>query len=215
MPAENALTAASSSKSVPSADIDMAADPPPKKRTPLPKLQIAILLYLQLAEPITSTVVYPFVNQLVREIGITGGNEHKTGYFAGLIVRDISTRLSPWCLGEIAGISLLCHGGVVCDALGKSLRSSGAETHSPLRSLRTDHIYGWVWSIEKVLDSHPESLRRRRSQWQHRSDKKYDGGNYRREQQGARIRVHAYYLGFGLHDWVSNLRTAIPHSHIY
>ncbi|KAI9066068.1 MFS general substrate transporter [Trametes sanguinea] len=55
------------------------------KETPLPKLQLFILLYLQLAEPITSTVIYPFVNQLVRQTGITGGDERKTGYFAGLI----------------------------------------------------------------------------------------------------------------------------------
>ncbi|CDO77007.1 hypothetical protein BN946_scf184298.g34 [Trametes cinnabarina] len=55
------------------------------KETPLPKLQLFILLYLQLAEPITSTVIYPFVNQLVSETGITGGDERKTGYFAGLI----------------------------------------------------------------------------------------------------------------------------------
>ncbi|TBU55594.1 MFS general substrate transporter, partial [Dichomitus squalens] len=55
------------------------------KETPLPKLQLFLLLYLQLAEPITSTVIYPFVNQLVRETGITGGDERKTGYFAGLI----------------------------------------------------------------------------------------------------------------------------------
>ncbi|KAI0350014.1 MFS general substrate transporter [Trametes cingulata] len=55
------------------------------RETPLPKLQLCILLYLQLAEPITSTVIYPFVNQLVRGTGITGGDERKTGYFAGLI----------------------------------------------------------------------------------------------------------------------------------
>ncbi|KAH9902586.1 MFS general substrate transporter [Cubamyces lactineus] len=55
------------------------------EETPLPKLQLFILLYLQLAEPITSTVIYPFVNQLVRETGVTGGDERKTGYFAGLI----------------------------------------------------------------------------------------------------------------------------------
>ncbi|KAH9902895.1 major facilitator superfamily domain-containing protein [Cubamyces lactineus] len=55
------------------------------KETPLPKLQLFILLYLQLAEPITSTVIYPFVNQLVRQTGVTGGDERKTGYFAGLV----------------------------------------------------------------------------------------------------------------------------------
>ena len=58
--------------------------------TPLPKLQLSLLLYIQLAEPITATVIYPFVNQLVRETGITGGDERKTGYFAGLIVRSSS-----------------------------------------------------------------------------------------------------------------------------
>ncbi|KAI0951418.1 hypothetical protein AcW1_008466 [Taiwanofungus camphoratus] len=55
------------------------------KETPLPKLQLCVLLYVQLAEPITSTVVYPFVNQLVRTTGATGGDDRKTGYFAGLI----------------------------------------------------------------------------------------------------------------------------------
>ncbi|EIW83771.1 MFS general substrate transporter [Coniophora puteana RWD-64-598 SS2] len=54
-------------------------------RPPLPKLQIAILLLVNLAEPITAYVIYPFVNQLVRQTGVTGGDESKTGYFAGLI----------------------------------------------------------------------------------------------------------------------------------
>jgi hypothetical protein len=52
-------------------------------RTPLPKLQLFILFYVQLAEPIASTVIYPFVNQLVRATGITDGDEKRTGYFAG------------------------------------------------------------------------------------------------------------------------------------
>ncbi len=68
-------------------DVEVAA-------TPLPKLQLFILLYLQLAEPITSTVIYPFVNQLVRETGITSGDERKTGYFAGLIVSALVLYLS-------------------------------------------------------------------------------------------------------------------------
>lgn len=35
-----------------------------KKVTPLPKLQIGILLFFQLAEPITSQCIYPFINQV-------------------------------------------------------------------------------------------------------------------------------------------------------
>ncbi|KAJ3557587.1 hypothetical protein NM688_g1389 [Phlebia brevispora] len=55
------------------------------KVTPLPKLQISILLFFQLAEPITSQCIYPFINQLVSELDITGGDERKVGYYAGLI----------------------------------------------------------------------------------------------------------------------------------
>ena len=36
----------------------------PRKPTPLPMGQIAILVVLQLAEPITSHCIYPFINQV-------------------------------------------------------------------------------------------------------------------------------------------------------
>lgn len=57
------------------------------ERTPLPWLQLSIVYLIQFAEPVTATVIFPFINQFVRETGITGGDEKKTGYFAGLIVR--------------------------------------------------------------------------------------------------------------------------------
>ncbi|KAG1866196.1 MFS general substrate transporter [Suillus subluteus] len=53
--------------------------------TPLPKTQLAILLLVQMPEQLTASVIYPFVNQLVMSTGITGGDERKTGYYAGLI----------------------------------------------------------------------------------------------------------------------------------
>jgi hypothetical protein len=61
--------------------------PKGKEPTPLPKFQLFVICCIQLAEPVTSSVIYPFVNQLVRETGVTGGDERKTGYYAGLIVR--------------------------------------------------------------------------------------------------------------------------------
>lgn len=36
----------------------------PQQVTPLPRLQIAVLLFFQLAEPITSQCIYPFINQV-------------------------------------------------------------------------------------------------------------------------------------------------------
>ncbi|CAA7266806.1 unnamed protein product [Cyclocybe aegerita] len=58
---------------------------PSSKRTPLPKLQIAIVLLLQICEPITSQSIFPYINQLISELDITGGDERKVGYYAGLI----------------------------------------------------------------------------------------------------------------------------------
>ena len=57
------------------------------KPTPLPKLQLFILFLIQFSEPIAALVIYPFINQFVRETGITQGDERKTGYYAGVIVR--------------------------------------------------------------------------------------------------------------------------------
>lgn len=70
-----------------------AADRPVEKPTPLPKLQLFSLFYIQFCEPITATVIYPFVVQLVRDTGITHGDEAKTGYFAGFIVSPLSLLL--------------------------------------------------------------------------------------------------------------------------
>ncbi|KAG2151376.1 major facilitator superfamily domain-containing protein [Suillus clintonianus] len=61
------------------------AEAPKKPKTPLPKLQICILMTLQLAEPIASTSIFPYINQLIRELGITGGDDAAVGYYAGII----------------------------------------------------------------------------------------------------------------------------------
>ncbi|KAJ3568782.1 hypothetical protein NP233_g5486 [Leucocoprinus birnbaumii] len=55
------------------------------RASPLPKLQIAIIVLLQLCEPISSQSIIPYINQLVSELDITGGDERKVGYYAGLI----------------------------------------------------------------------------------------------------------------------------------
>ncbi|KAF8896551.1 major facilitator superfamily multidrug-resistance, DHA1 sub-family [Infundibulicybe gibba] len=55
------------------------------KRTPLPKLQLFIVNLIQFAEPVTATVIYPFINEFVRRTGVTHGDEKKTGYYAGVI----------------------------------------------------------------------------------------------------------------------------------
>jgi len=60
-------------------------------KTPIPWAQLSILLVLQLAEPLTSQVISPFAPDLIRNIGITGGDEAKVGYYVGLMVRSSTT----------------------------------------------------------------------------------------------------------------------------
>ncbi|KIY70801.1 MFS general substrate transporter [Cylindrobasidium torrendii FP15055 ss-10] len=55
------------------------------KRTPLPWFQLFIVLVLQLAEPLTSQVIYPFAPQLMRDIGVTHGDETKVAHYVGLM----------------------------------------------------------------------------------------------------------------------------------
>ncbi|KAI9568189.1 major facilitator superfamily domain-containing protein [Boletus coccyginus] len=55
------------------------------RRTPLPWRQFSVILFLQLAEPLTSQVIAPFAPQLIRDIGITNGDETRVGYYVGLL----------------------------------------------------------------------------------------------------------------------------------
>ncbi|KAJ7690108.1 hypothetical protein B0H17DRAFT_1290721 [Mycena rosella] len=46
-------------------------------RTPLPKLQLSVIMLIQICEPLASQSIYPYINQLVSELDITGGDEKK------------------------------------------------------------------------------------------------------------------------------------------
>ncbi|KZT24425.1 major facilitator superfamily multidrug-resistance, DHA1 sub-family [Neolentinus lepideus HHB14362 ss-1] len=54
--------------------------------TPLPWLQLSIIYWLQLSEPMTGYVLYPIINQMVLEYGLTGGDAEEIGYYAGVIM---------------------------------------------------------------------------------------------------------------------------------
>ncbi|KAI6167959.1 MFS multidrug-resistance DHA1 sub-family [Pisolithus thermaeus] len=56
-----------------------------RRRTPLPWRQFTIILFLQLAEPLTSQLISPFAPQLIRDIGVTHGDETKVGFYVGLL----------------------------------------------------------------------------------------------------------------------------------
>ncbi|KAH9945280.1 MFS general substrate transporter [Epithele typhae] len=55
------------------------------KPSTIPWGQFTIILILQLAEPLTSQVIYPFAPELIRNIGITHGDETKVAYYVGVM----------------------------------------------------------------------------------------------------------------------------------
>lgn len=54
------------------------------KKTPLPWAQLSIVLFLQLAEPLTSQVISPFAPELIRNLGVAK-NEAEVGYYVGIM----------------------------------------------------------------------------------------------------------------------------------
>ncbi|KAG2116925.1 major facilitator superfamily domain-containing protein [Suillus cothurnatus] len=59
--------------------------PAKKPQTPLPWRQFSMLLVLQIAEPMTSQVISPFAPQLIRDIGITHGDEALVSFYVGVL----------------------------------------------------------------------------------------------------------------------------------
>ncbi|KAH8087430.1 putative MFS transporter [Filobasidium floriforme] len=53
-------------------------------RTPLPVAQLAVLMIVRLAEPISYTSLFPYINQQVGELGIAE-NEDRVGYYSGVV----------------------------------------------------------------------------------------------------------------------------------
>lgn len=177
--------------------------------TPLPKLQLFILLYLQLAEPITSTVIYPFVNQLVRETGITGGDERKTGYFAGLIVRSFHPYPKSLCTSLtaklIAGILLLRRRGRLRAAVGPRVGPHRAQARAARGPARAHAVDARVRRVARVLGARAQPLRGGRAEREHRRHEEHDGGDHGPHEPRAGVPVLPDVVAGRGHAWVSAL----------
>ncbi|KAG0140126.1 hypothetical protein CROQUDRAFT_111285 [Cronartium quercuum f. sp. fusiforme G11] len=56
----------------------------PQQPTPLPKKQLAIICIMRFTEPISFTVIFPFINQMLEDLKITP-DRTRIGFYAGLI----------------------------------------------------------------------------------------------------------------------------------
>ncbi|KAH8919466.1 MFS general substrate transporter [Atractiella rhizophila] len=55
-----------------------------RKTTPLPFAQLFVLCSMRLTEPVSATVLQPFINKMIEESGVTD-DPKKVGYYAGII----------------------------------------------------------------------------------------------------------------------------------
>jgi hypothetical protein len=64
---------------------------------PFPWAQLLIVLLIQCSGSMAQFALLPFINQFVRETGVTG-DETRTGYFAGIMVRTWSLHVPFYIL---------------------------------------------------------------------------------------------------------------------
>ncbi|KAG2138611.1 major facilitator superfamily domain-containing protein [Suillus bovinus] len=57
----------------------------PTTKTPLPWDQFWIVLLLEMPDLVTSHTLAPFIPQLIRDIGVTNGDESQVGHYAGIL----------------------------------------------------------------------------------------------------------------------------------
>lgn len=70
-----------------SADSPVEAPPRPSSRrrkdTPLPILQLLVLAFVRLAEPVSFTQIFPYINQMIEDLGLA--EPANVGYYSGLV----------------------------------------------------------------------------------------------------------------------------------
>ncbi|RXK42403.1 hypothetical protein M231_00393 [Tremella mesenterica] len=83
---------------------------PDKKETitPLPKLQLSLICFLRVTEPIAFVVCFPFVNQMLLDLGVVS-DPKKAGFYAGLIES----------LFSVAQLLTVYHWGRMSDSIGR------------------------------------------------------------------------------------------------
>jgi len=138
------------------------------KPTPLPVYQLFIVYLMQFTEPLTACVIYPFVNQFVRDTGVIDGDERKTGYYAGIIVSRplIGTNLAlKWT--PFAGFNILSGRSCYCLPLGRCLRSVRPAPYPLAWTFRAFSRDAKLWPVGQILDASRIPLYPRNFQWKY------------------------------------------------
>ncbi|KAG8753536.1 hypothetical protein FRC11_007326, partial [Ceratobasidium sp. 423] len=94
--------------SVDAADNGCHLEATAQQRTPLPMKQVLVLCLMRFAEPISLSVIFPFVNQMIEELGVTS-DPKELGYYSGFIEGVFA--LTQFCT--------VCFWGSLSDRIGR------------------------------------------------------------------------------------------------
>lgn len=93
-----------------------SANPESHHEKPLPKLQIFLLCYARMVEPIAFFGIFPFISKMIYENGDI--DEADVGFPAGIIVRSPSPSSLLSILTPYVGIDVLIHANAADDPVG-------------------------------------------------------------------------------------------------
>ncbi len=101
----------------------------------------------------------------MREIGVTGGDESKVGYYVGIMVSHDTIYMS-WSSStlttyfDLSAISVLCRRGDDRATLEPAVRPDRAQAGHPFRTFRLVDFDVLFWALEDVLGACVEVSKR-------------------------------------------------------
>ena len=154
---------------------------------------------MQFCEPITATVIFPFVFQLVNETGVTKGNEDKTGYYAGIIVRSFLFAYLPSSLWPIwTGIDVLSCRDPVRPTVGETIGQDWSQTRRIDRVVGPHAFDALLWPFTDLPHPCCQPIPCRPTKWKRWRLEIDVERNHRRYQRRPGIRLPAYSLEHGV-----------------
>ena len=156
--------------------------------TPLPKLQIAIVLLLQVCEPLTSQSIYPYINKVSDcEVNRSGAFSLIRCYVSdSLLANSISQGVTSakwdimlgwllsgvnqiicihWLVSFISGVSIFRCRGYYCSSMESSLRPHWSKASYSHRSIWNNLIHARFWSLSYFLDVSSQVLFEKTNLW--------------------------------------------------
>jgi hypothetical protein len=142
----------------------------PTAKTPLPWDQLWIMLFIQLSDPLSSQTLAPFIPQvsrfplleresdrtwnfsLIRDIGVTHGDESQVGHYVGILV-SMSSPFLLFCpfLIFLRAIIILCSSCTDYFSLESTIRSDWAQACTTGGSISDFCLDVFVWAFKDLL----------------------------------------------------------------